>query len=258
MILLFILLLFTFTVLAEIQDNSFLIEEAYNQDPGVYQFINIYQHDFKTGLYYSTLQGEIPLWSREHQFSFSLPARKTAASVESLGDLSLNYRYQNYNKDGTMVAQRFGAIVPTGKVNKNTSYNSVGFAWMQAVTFSLSNQFQMHVNLGLNMTPAARTKGYSQREMLTGFTTGVGIVYKHSDKVNFLTEFLYDTQEDFDEKGDTSSNPTITINPGARFDIDLSIEKTQVVPGISFPVTVGNDEVHTGVLFYLSFEPDFN
>ncbi len=34
----------SFLSLAEpVENNSFLVEEAYNQDPGVVQFINVYQ-----------------------------------------------------------------------------------------------------------------------------------------------------------------------------------------------------------------------
>lgn len=37
------LLLSQFVLAEAIEDNSFLVEEAYNQEPGVVQFINVYQ-----------------------------------------------------------------------------------------------------------------------------------------------------------------------------------------------------------------------
>ena len=47
-----------------IQDNSFLIEEAYNQEPGVVQHISTFQRAVPTGQWQYTFTDEWPAWSQ--------------------------------------------------------------------------------------------------------------------------------------------------------------------------------------------------
>ena len=59
-----------------IQDNSFLIEEAYNQDPGYVQHISAFSHSTRraaAGLY--TFTQEWPLGGVKHQLSYTLPVQ---------------------------------------------------------------------------------------------------------------------------------------------------------------------------------------
>ena len=58
---------------AKIQDNSFLIEEAYNQEAGVVQFINGYQYSDLTNEWNYTFTNEIRMGDETHQFSYVLP-----------------------------------------------------------------------------------------------------------------------------------------------------------------------------------------
>jgi hypothetical protein len=52
-----------------IQDNSFLIEEAYNQDPGVVQHINTFLRDLRTRQWFATFTQEYPVGGISHQLS---------------------------------------------------------------------------------------------------------------------------------------------------------------------------------------------
>ena len=56
----------------KIQDNSFLIEEAYNQEAGVVQHIFTYQYNEKTKLFTYGFTQEWPVHSQTHQLSFTL------------------------------------------------------------------------------------------------------------------------------------------------------------------------------------------
>ena len=64
-----------------IKDNSFFIEEAYNQDQGVVQNIFTVQHNWENdfgksrALLFNFTQ-EIPLGSEQNQFSYSLPFQR--------------------------------------------------------------------------------------------------------------------------------------------------------------------------------------
>src|SRR5437667_1598099 len=84
-----------------IRDNSFLIEEAYNQEPGVVQHIfnASYSVDRRAGLndkiWNLTFTQEWPVFSQTHQFSYTIPYRfieTGGRSHNGVGDILLNYR----------------------------------------------------------------------------------------------------------------------------------------------------------------------
>src|SRR5215204_4825988 len=82
-----------------IEDNSFLIEEAYNQEPGVVQHIfnAFYSADSRARGWAFTFTQEWPVFSQDHQFSFTIPSfhsRDGGKRVSGVGDILLNYRYQ--------------------------------------------------------------------------------------------------------------------------------------------------------------------
>jgi hypothetical protein len=58
-----------------IQDNSFLIEEAYNQEPGVVQHILNVPINFINGSceIAPSFTQEWPIFSQTHQFSYTIP-----------------------------------------------------------------------------------------------------------------------------------------------------------------------------------------
>ena len=58
-----------------IQDNSFFIEEAYNQEPGVVQHIFNLPIDFTNGSreIAPSFTQEWPVFTQRHQFSYTIP-----------------------------------------------------------------------------------------------------------------------------------------------------------------------------------------
>ena len=91
-----------------IQDNSFFVEEAYNQEPGVVQHIlNVpvfFTGDGKEST--PSFTQEWPVFSQTHQFSYTLP--HTFAEEETgLEDIRLNYRLQ-----ALMESERDPAFAP--------------------------------------------------------------------------------------------------------------------------------------------------
>ncbi|MBC8002317.1 MAG: hypothetical protein H7X97_06985, partial [Opitutaceae bacterium] len=96
-----------------IADNSFLVEEAYNQEAGVVQhiFTALYevsdqsQPDERTWALAFTQ--EWPLFTQAHQLSYTLPYEFVEAdgqSSDGLGDVLLHYRYQAYFNPETLMA----------------------------------------------------------------------------------------------------------------------------------------------------------
>src|SRR5512133_3332141 len=82
---------------APISDNSFLVEEAYNQERGVVQHIGTYRRD-RDGNYLATFTQEWPAPSQRDQLRYTLPLQ-SAGSGAALGDVVINYRRQVIGKD---------------------------------------------------------------------------------------------------------------------------------------------------------------
>jgi len=61
-----------------IADNSFLIEEAYNQERGVVQHISVWQRDLRSRAWAFTFTQEWPLSTQTHQLSYTIPLQRTA------------------------------------------------------------------------------------------------------------------------------------------------------------------------------------
>ena len=60
----------THSTFARVEDNSFLLEEAFNQEWGVYQFIQTYQTSSVAKGYEYGFENEIPLTDKVHQLSY--------------------------------------------------------------------------------------------------------------------------------------------------------------------------------------------
>src|ERR1700753_1650216 len=79
---------------APIQDNSFLVEEAYNQEDGVVQHISFFQYLPSMGWTF-TQTDEWPLRTIKHQLSLTLAgAHADGYQGAGWGDTLINYRYQ--------------------------------------------------------------------------------------------------------------------------------------------------------------------
>ena len=68
-----------------IEDNSFLIEEAYNQEPHVVQHIGTWLRALRSAPWIFTFTQEWPLWSQRHQFSYSIPFQSGPSPQRSSG-----------------------------------------------------------------------------------------------------------------------------------------------------------------------------
>src|SRR5512133_1350645 len=100
-----------------IQDNSFLVEEAYNQETGVVQHISTFTRYQETKDWIYTFTQEWPVFSQKNQFSFTLPWQRLGTSLDgkqAFGDVALNWRYQLVGDGTTPVAfsPRISVLLP--------------------------------------------------------------------------------------------------------------------------------------------------
>lgn len=98
-----------------IQDNSFLVEEAYNQEAGIVQHISIFQIARGTSDFDAAFTQEWPVGSIRHQLSYDIPVIRTGSQT-GVGDLGINYRYQLLGDGGAKLAisPRLSVTLPTG------------------------------------------------------------------------------------------------------------------------------------------------
>ncbi len=99
-----------------IQDNSFFVEEAYNQEPGIVQHIINVPAFFTSGnkeVSFIFTQ-EWPIFSQTHQFSYTIPYT-FAESENGFEDILLNYRLQALmeGERTPAFAPRFSLVTPS-------------------------------------------------------------------------------------------------------------------------------------------------
>lgn len=229
---------------APIKDNSFLVEEAYNQERGVVQHIGVYRADrtLHDGTFVFTQ--EWPFISSRHQLSYSLPITGASPRLENV---ILNYRYQLLQQNKIFLAPRLTAILPA-----HTS--SSGIEFNLPLSLELNDSWVMHVNAGGNSisinndTDAAHAR-------TTSFISGLSFIYLSSTVFNILNEFTY-TMAKTHNRESVETVSSFTWNPGVRFAVNFS-SGTQLVPGLSFPLQTDGTNSEVGILFYLSFEHPF-
>jgi hypothetical protein len=122
-----------------IQDNSFLIEEAYNQESGVVQHIGSFARS-STGNWAFAFTQEWPLGGIHHQLSYTIPLQSSKATGTGLGDVALNYRYQLLGNPEarTLVAPRFSLLFAYRRRQVGTGTGGLSFQGNLPVTFVLT------------------------------------------------------------------------------------------------------------------------
>jgi hypothetical protein len=238
-----------------IQDNSFLIEEAYNQEPGVVQHFFKY-HRHRSRDWSLTFTQEWPVGSQKHQVSYSLPLQR-AGEHRGAGDVSLDYRYQLMG-DGEAplaVAPRASLLLPTGDERKDLGAGGSGVQLNLPVSLVLSERLVTHWNAGVTVTPNARNAD-GARARTTDYNLGQSFVWLLHPRLNVLLETVWARQEQVEGEGETSRQRSLFVSPGVRWAYNLAND-LQVVPGIAVPIGLGPSRRDYGVLFYLSFEHPF-
>lgn len=254
-IILLCLLVSTFAHAESIKDNSFLIEEAYNQEAGVVQFINAYQYSDLNRDWLYTFTNEIPIHDETHQFSYTLPYLKKndVTSEVGLGDILLNYRYQLVQQENLSIAPRLSVVLPTGDYKKNLGFGVAGLQFNQAVSIQINEKWVNHWNAGFAFTPNAKNSA-GDTATVVGYNFGTSAIYAWTEKTNFLCEFVVSSSESVVGPSQKESSTSYLIVPGFR--TAFQVGDTEVVPGLAATIGFGPSAVEheTGAFAYLSFE----
>ncbi|GAM08351.1 hypothetical protein OR1_00622 [Geobacter sp. OR-1] len=237
----------------KIQDNSFLLEEAYNQEDGVIQHIQVFQYLKKSKDWSYKFTQEWPVPKQAHQLSYDIPVNHVHEGDNTgIGDIQMNYRYQAIFQDKIALAPRFSLILPTGDYKKELGTDTVGYQVNLPLSVELSDKFVTHWNMGATFTPDAKDAA-GTKSNVRGFNYGASLIYLVNENFNLMLETAGTTTETVPQHGVTTTESTFFINPGVRFAINFK-SGLQVVPGLSVPIGIGPSEGEYGGLVYLSFE----
>ena len=237
---------------APIADNSFLIEEAYNQESGVVQHVLTFEHPREGSDWTSTFTQEWPAPSIAHQLSYTLERLR---DDDGVGNIALNYRYQALGADGGPVAwaPRFSLVLATGdhRAREATAQPAVEIGLPLSVT--LRPRLIGHWNLG-----ASHAFERHGDPALNGWHLGQSMVWLARPRLNLLLEALWEHGQTVpgDGLGGRTTGESLTLAPGLRAAFDLP-SGLQIVPGVAVPIGVGPSSGERSVFLYLSFEHPF-
>src|SRR6266481_1842921 len=179
-----------------IQDNSFLIEEAYNQNFGVVQHISSFTRFWNSKDWNYTFTQEWPVPGDErHQLRYTLTALHAGSLPDSgvgIGDVLLNYRYQLVGSGDTRVAfaPRLSLIFPTGNSTQARGVGSFGVQTSLPLSVVLSKQLVSHWNAGATFFPDAQDIS-GNRAASAGYNLGQSFVWLANSRFNVLLETVF-------------------------------------------------------------------
>ena len=249
-----------------IEDNSFLIEEAYNQEEGVVQHIfnAYYSADSGTRGWTFVFTQEWPVFSQNHQFSFTIPSfhnHNDGQRESGVGDMLLNYRYQALYEEehGIAFAPRFSLIVPTGNRHTGTGNGVVGFQSALPFSKKVSDHVAVHANLGLTYYPHVRlgldAPGHplSEPTSFLNYYLGASAIYAVTSRFNLMLEWLGLSQQSLDGNGNRSRAFSSILSPGIRTAV-INEKDFQSVVGFAVPIGLNHNADSFGAFIYLSIE----
>lgn len=244
-----------------IQDNSFLVEEAYNQNFGVVQHISSFTRFFDSKDWNYTFTQEWPVPGDErHQLSYTLSALHSGGlpgSGVGLGDVFLNYRYQLVGSGDTRVAfsPRVSLIFPTGDSTQGRGMGSFGLQTSLPLSVVLSKKLVSHWNAGATFFPRAQDAS-GDRSASAGYNLGQSFIWLAHTRFNVMLETVFAQSQTVVASNRTAWTRSLFVSPGIRWSHNFK-NGLQIVPGIGMPIGAGPSAGERAILLYLSFEHPF-
>jgi hypothetical protein len=204
----------------KIQDNSFLVEEAYNQGPRVVQHIFGMTRD-SNHHWSGTFTQERPMGGLANQFSYTLP-------LDSSTDALVNYRHQLLGTGQTRLAcaPRLSLILGS------RDDHHMGMQVLVPVSVVINDRFVTHWNAGA-----------TTEHRVTTWNGGASVIFAAGPKVHLMLENVRN-----------SDDRALEVIPGVRWAYDFS-SKLQIVPGVAVPIDTRSHQ--RAAFLYLSFEHPF-
>jgi len=216
-----------------IRDNSFLVEEAFNQDQGVCQHIFNWVPSWdrdagvRTRTFNFMFTQEWPVGSQLHQLSYTIPLERISAvgpdareaEVSGTGNVMLNYRLQVFDAENEpfAFAPRCSLILPPAD---GAEGSRVGY--QLNLPFSKEfNHWVVHFNAGLtvgsDVLEIQEAPLPPLGHMLRGYNLGFSVVRVLSPKFHLMLETVGQWDEELLADGSHDHTNAIVISPGFRW-----------------------------------------
>ena len=205
-----------------IQDNSFLVEEAYNQEYGVVQHIQNVEWLAVSHQWIYTFTQEWPFDpAPRNQLSYTIPLLHDggfAGSGLGIGDVALNYRYQLIGtaKSNSDFAPRISLLLPTGNYHVGRGSGGLGIQTMLPFSLVINEKLVAHFNAGATFIPVTRSE-FGARAATYGYNFGQSFVWRYRPRVNFMLETVYFSSQDVIASDQTRRSNQVFLNPGVRW-----------------------------------------
>ena len=235
----------------EITDNSFLVEEAFNQEAGIFQNIfGIYGPG--DGSWVSAFTQEWPFRAQTHQLSYTVAFAQTEAT-SGIADALVHYRFQLWDESARRPAfsPRVSLVLPTGSVRRGLGDGSPG--WEVNMPFSKQvRDFYFHWNAGFTHLPNAEVD--ATQHNLFRPRVGASAIWRARPMFNVMFESVFEWPEEVAGATTERGRATILL-PGFRG--GWSVGDAQAIVGVGVPVTFADDVTDAGVFGYFSYELPF-
>lgn len=237
-----------------IQDNSFLVEEAYNQEAGVVQHIATFAR-WRGGNWGSTFTQEWPLGGIRHQLSYTVPLERAGST--GFGDVMLNYRLQavGSGEHALAVSPRLSVLLPTGSAKAGRGTGGVGVQAALPLTWRFAPRLTTVANVIGTVVPSAES-GAGDAATTLELGLGGSLIWSLHPRLNLLVEGIWTHGDAVVAEGQTITREEAWLNPGVRWSFDLAGD-WQVVPGVAYTIGVGPTQGEHGAFLYLSVEHPF-
>lgn len=231
----------------QIKDNSFLVEEAFNQEPRIFQ--NIVNWQYQDGEWFLAFTQEWPAPGMRHQLSYTIPFN-ALRDGDGIGDSLLNYRVQVLEEGPgrPAFAPRVSLIVPTARVDRSSGLQvNLPFSKQR-------NDFYFHWNAGFTW----QHRGDNRPNLVSPSFAGSAI-FRVAPMLNVMVESLLvflNTEVAPGVTRETEHNANFTLSPGLRRGWNVAEEK-QLVIGAALPITWDDGSTNVGIFGYFSYELPF-
>jgi hypothetical protein len=247
-----------------IEDNSFLIEEAYNQDPGVVQHIfnAIYVKDSTQHGWQFSFTQEWPVYGLDHQLSYTIPSSHLVNDGDhqnGIGDVLINYRYQALEEGPgkPAFAPRFSLILPTGSRSRGTGNGVVGYQWSLPFSKKVGSRLALHANLGLTYLPHVQSplsSGHlSPKQSLVSYNIGGSAIFAILPRLHAMLEWIGSFEDNINNAGRAVHSFNPVISPGFRTAV-VNEEDLQIVVGAAAPIGLNRSSNNLSAFLYFSVE----
>jgi hypothetical protein len=242
-----------------IRDNSFLVEEAYNQEASVVQHISNFVFFHENRDWSSTLTQEWPLRGQKHQLSATLMLADPGklGGETGAGDTLLNYRYQaaGGGPERIAFAPRVSLMLPTGDPEEARGQGAHGILVNLPLSVEYTAGLVGHFNAGASRLFSAQNESGDEADV-ADYSLGQSLIWLARPDFNLMLEALWASEEEVMAPAVTERSSSFFLNPGLRWAINRP-SGLQIVPGIALPIGLGASRGQEAILLYLSFEHPF-